>query len=142
MRPNQMSNVGLPTGRAIYRYFRDSGEAGIDILYLCLADHLATRGNTLDLNEWRAHALMTAHVLREHDGPSATPRTGKLLNGHDILKTFGLEPGPRIGQLLESLREAQAAGEITDRQQAVDYIRQMLYGPDRSKADRTSQGEK
>ena len=34
----------LPTGRAIYRYFRDVGDAGIDTLYLSLADHLATRG--------------------------------------------------------------------------------------------------
>ena len=44
MRPGQMSQEGLPTHRAIYRYFRDCGEAGIDILYLSLADHLATRG--------------------------------------------------------------------------------------------------
>ncbi len=142
MRPTQMSNVGLPTGRAIYRFFRDTGDAGIDILYLCLADHLAARGATLDLQEWNGHTAMTAYILQQHYGTAAQPRTAKLLNGHDILKTFGLEPGPRIGELLEALQEAQAAGEITDREQAVDYIRQMLNGPDRRGADRSSQGEK
>lgn len=143
MRPTQMSNVGLPTGRAIYRFFRDTGDTGIDILYLCLADHLATRGDTLDINEWRGHAFMTGHILQEHYGPSPAPRAQeKFLDGHAILETFGLEPGPRIGQLLESLREAQAAGEVTDRQQAINHIRQMLSGPDRPRADRPSQGEK
>jgi hypothetical protein len=68
---------------------------------------------------------MTAYVLQEQYGTSTTIKIkAKLLNGHDILKTFGLEPGPRIGELLEALQEAQAAGEITDRNQAIDYIRQ------------------
>ena len=52
LRPSQMSQVGHPSRRAIYRYFRDIGEAGIDILFLNLADHLATRGPHLSLAHW------------------------------------------------------------------------------------------
>ena len=47
LRPTQMSQDAMPTSRAIYRYFRDVGDAGIDTLYLSLADHLATRGPDL-----------------------------------------------------------------------------------------------
>ncbi len=126
LRPTQMSNEGIPTRRAIYRYFRDTGEAGIDLLFLCLADHLATRGASLDLSQWQEHAQMTGYVLEkrfEEESVSAPP---KLIDGHDVMKTFGIGPGPRLGELLEALREAQAAGEVADRKQALDYIKRLL----------------
>jgi len=47
LRPAQLSQEGLPTRRAIYRYFRDCDDASIDTLFLSLADHLATRGQNL-----------------------------------------------------------------------------------------------
>lgn len=128
LRPTQMSHEGVPTRRAIYRYYRDTGEAGIDILFLSLADHLATRGSSLNLRHWREHARMTAYVLAgrfEEEEISAPP---KLVDGHDVMKTFGLTPGPKVGELLESLREMQAVGEVSTRQQALDYIQQLLAG--------------
>ena len=39
---------------------------------------------------------------------------------------FGLSPGPVVGELLEALRETQAAGEVTTRRQALAYIRNLL----------------
>ncbi len=128
MRPNQMANEGLPTARAIYRYFRDTGEAGTDILYLCLADHLATRGGTLDDAAWREHAALTAYVL-ENRWPADEAAPPRLIRGDEIIKEFGVRPGPRVGRLLENLREAQAAGEIRTRAQAEAYLNQMLRGP-------------
>jgi len=126
LRPTQMSNEGIPTRRAIYRYFRDTGEAGIDLLFLCLADHLATRGASLDLRQWQEHTQMTGYVLEkrfEEESVSAPPR---LIDGHDVMKTFGISPGPRLGELLETLREAQAAGEVATREQALNYIKHLL----------------
>ena len=126
MRPTQMSNEGMPTDRAIYRYFRDTGEAGIDLLYLCLADHLAARGASLDMDEWREHCRITEYVLKKYLEEKTLSKPVSILNGHEIMKFLNLEPGPKVGTLLEELREAQAAGEITTREQAVTYIRQLL----------------
>jgi hypothetical protein len=44
------------------------------------------------------------------------------------MSNYGLEPGPKIGELLEALREAQAAGEVTDKQEALQYITRLLIG--------------
>jgi poly(A) polymerase len=126
LRPMQMSNEGIPTHRAIYRFFRDTGEAGIDLLFLCLADHLATRGPSLDLREWQEHARMTEYVLARHFEEASLSAPIKLIDGHDVMKAFGLSPGPRVGELLEALREAQAAGEVTTREQALHYVEQLL----------------
>jgi len=126
LRPLQMSHEGLPTHRAIYRYFRDTGEAGIDILFLSMADHLATRGTHLDPAQWQAHTQIVEYVLTKHMEEESLSVPPKLIDGHDLIKTFGLSPGPGVGELLETVREAQAAGEVTTRQQALDYIKHLL----------------
>jgi poly(A) polymerase len=126
LRPTQMSQQGLPTGRAIYRYLRDTGPAAIDILFLSLADHLAARGPDLLLTEWKWHAGQVNCILFEcnrQDGMTAPP---KLIDGHDLIKIFGLEPGPKIGELLEAVREAQAEGGVTNREEALSYIKNRL----------------
>jgi poly(A) polymerase len=126
LRPTQMSHEGMPTGRAIYRYFRDTGEAGINLLYLCLADHLAARATALDMSEWREHCRMTEYVLEKHFSAADTPAPLKILDGHEIMSIFNLEPGPVIGRLLEGLREAQADGEVNTRVEAVAYLKRLL----------------
>jgi poly(A) polymerase len=126
LRPGQMSQEGLPTRRAIYRYFRDCGEAGIDILYLSLADHLATRGPNLNLSGWREHARLVDYVLAQHAEQEKLVTPARMVTGHDLINIFNMKPGPRMGQLLESVREAQASGELTTREEALAYIREKL----------------
>jgi poly(A) polymerase len=126
LRPTQMSHEGMPTDRAIYRYFRDIGEAGIDLFYLCLADHLAARASALNLDEWREHCRMTEYVLDKHFTVTDTVTPPKILDGHEIMSIFNLDPGPMIGRLLEEIREAQAAGEIATREEAVAYVKRLL----------------
>jgi poly(A) polymerase len=124
LRPTQMGEP--PSRRAIYRYFRDTGDAGIDILYLSLADHLATRGPDLIPENWRQHTGNVRYVLEEHLKREQVVPPPKLVDGNDLMNVFGLAPGPRLGGLLESVREAHAAGELTTREQALDYIRNTL----------------
>jgi len=126
MRPGQMSQGELPTRRAIYRYFRDCGEAGIDILFLSLADHLATRGPNLNLSGWREHARLVDYVLAQHAEQEKLVTPAKLVTGHDLINIFNMKPGPRMGQLLESVREAQASGELATREEALALVRERL----------------
>ncbi|MFC2017024.1 CCA tRNA nucleotidyltransferase [Chloroflexota bacterium] len=126
LRPGQMSHDGLPSHRAIYRYFRDTGEAGIDILFLSLADHLATRGPQLDLTHWQEHAQMVEYILAQRFQEESLVIPPKLVDGHDLINIFGMSPGPKIGEFLEAVREAQASGEVTSRQETLSYIREHL----------------
>ena len=126
LRPTQMSHEELPSRRAIYRYFRDTGEAGIDILFLSLADHLATRGKQLDLAKWQEHAQMVAYILAQHFEEESLTVPPKLIDGHDLINLFGLSPGPKIGGMLEAVREAQAAGEVNTKEEALAYTERLL----------------
>ena len=126
LRPGQMSNAGLPTSRAIYRYFRDTGDAGTDILFFSLADHLATRGPRLDLAAWREHAQMVEYVLEQYSEQQDVVAPPRLVDGHDLISIFDMSPGPKMGEFLEAVREAQAAGEVATREEALSYINQHL----------------
>jgi len=125
LRPLQIARDGPPSRRALYRYFRDTGEAAIDVLFLSLADHLATVGPRLDWDDWRAHLAVVGYILawRFQEELAAPPR---LVTGHDLMEALGLSPGPLVGRLLETVQEAQAAGEVTTREEALALARQEL----------------
>jgi poly(A) polymerase len=126
LRPGQMSQEGLPSHRAIYRYFRDLGEAGVDTLYFSLADHLASRGPDLSLEGWREHADLVEYVIARHAEQEELVSPARLLSGHDLISVFNMKPGPRMGELLEAVREAQASGEIATREEALAFVRERL----------------
>jgi len=126
LRPAQMANEGMPTGRAIFRYFRDTEDAGIDILFLALADYLATHGPKLDINEWKHHNLSISFILTEHANQETRVLPVKLIDGHDLMDIFKLEPGRLLGELLNQVREAQAAQELSTREEALELVRKEL----------------
>jgi len=126
LRPVQMANEEFPTQRAIYRYFRDTGEVGIDILFLALADYLASRGPLASMEEWKRHCQLMNYILAEHDKQQAKILPVKLIDGHDIMNNFDLAPGPLIGKLLAIVNEAHASGELSTREEALALVRREL----------------
>ncbi len=46
-----------------------------------------------------------------------------LLNGNEIMEYTALPPGPMVGMLRDNLLKAQIAGEVTDRDSAIEFVR-------------------
>jgi poly(A) polymerase len=116
-----------PSRKAIYRFFRDTGKAGVDLVLLGLADLRGTQGSTLSQETWTA-ALDIARVLLENywEKPQETVTPPRLLDGNELMSELGLEPGRIVGQLLEAIREGQAVGKVENREQALDLAREHL----------------
>ncbi|MEJ5240631.1 MAG: HD domain-containing protein [Anaerolineales bacterium] len=117
----------LPSRRTVYRFFRDSGDAGIDLTLLALADLRATYGHTLTQQIWSAALDVCRYLLEqrlEHAKEAVHPP--RLLDGNELMQALGLTPGPQIGELLEAIREAQACGEVRDREEALEFARKYL----------------
>ena len=126
LRPAQMSNEGLPSSKAIYRYFRDTESAGLDILFLALADYLATHGPRLDVVEWQQHNQLISYIYQEHLKQQEKTLPVKLVDGHDIIAILGLSPGPIIGEILAKVQEAQATGEVNNKEEALSLARKLM----------------
>jgi tRNA nucleotidyltransferase/poly(A) polymerase len=116
-----------PSRKAIYRFFREAGEAGVDLVLLGLADLRGTYGPTLTQENWTA-ALDVARILLENywEKREETVAPPRLLDGNDLMKELNLQPGRVVGQLLEFIREGQATGKIESREQALDLAREQL----------------
>jgi putative nucleotidyltransferase with HDIG domain len=128
MRPLLLAQLDeLPSRRAIYRFFRDTGPAGVEVCLHALADTLATYGPGLSQDLW-ARQLDIARCLLEAwwERPEESVAPPALLDGHAIMSAFNLPPGPQIGRLLEALREAQATGLVLTRAQALDFTGQQI----------------
>jgi tRNA nucleotidyltransferase/poly(A) polymerase len=128
MRIHHLTKTGqLPTRKAVYRFFRDTGSAGVDVCMLALADILATYGPTMDVDTWQRQ-LQVTRVLLEcwFEKPEESIHPPVLLNGHDLQNELKLKPGHVMGQLLAIVHEAQAAGEIHNREEALEFARHWM----------------
>lgn len=125
LRPTQLGHEALPTRRALYRYYRDTGEAAESVLLLSLADAYSARGPEMSLEAWRGYVAYIAHVLARRDEDPAVARPVRLVTGEDVMAALGIAPGPAVGHLLAAIEEAQAAGEIAGREEALDLARRL-----------------
>jgi len=128
MRPLQLANgEDSLSPRAIYRFFRDLGPAGVDVCLVSLADMLATFGPALPQDAWPRHVNVVRSLLEawwEHPVERISPPA--LVDGDDLMNVFRLKPGPLVGELLEQIKEAQAAGEISQPEEALKLARDVL----------------
>ena len=128
LRPSQLRQAWeMPSRRAIYRYYRDLGEAAVDTLYLAMADFLAARGPELSPERWGNYARMIATVLETGaEPPYKEVHARGLVDGHDLINVLNIPQGPLIGTLLERLREAEAVGEVATREDALNLAACLL----------------
>jgi putative nucleotidyltransferase with HDIG domain len=108
--------------RTLWRYLRATAPYSADVTAFTVADRLATRGRNAD-------AAIDAHLeLAREVMPAALaePPREPLVRGDDLARELGIEPGPRLGELLAELEEDRYAGAVTTREQAIARARERL----------------
>jgi len=126
MRPGQFAALDEVTLRAVRRFFHATSQAGPDVLLHSLADHMATRGPNLNVAAWYAQARWTDALLDVIWGEESEP-VRPLLDGNDLMRALGIGPGPLVGQLLAAVSEAQAGGDITTPEAAIELARRLVH---------------
>ncbi|HEX4187696.1 MAG TPA: HD domain-containing protein [Solirubrobacteraceae bacterium] len=108
--------------RTVFAYMQATAPVEVDVTLLSVADRLATRGDRAE-ESTEAHLRVAAGLLEDalrwrREGP---PRP--LLRGDELAAELEIPPGPRIGELLVAIAEAQYAGELSTREQALERAR-------------------
>jgi putative nucleotidyltransferase with HDIG domain len=128
LRPMHLSQAGLISRRARFRFFRALGDEARDLLLLALADAAALDG-TSPLTVWvGAGGLVVRTLMAGADEEAAAAAAPALLRGEDVMAVFGLAPGPEVGRLLAMAREAQALGLVRTRDEALAHLRREAAG--------------
>jgi poly(A) polymerase len=108
--------------RTVFAYLGACSPVEVDVTLLSIADRLATRGEraseSIDTHMRLAGGLLADALRWRAEGP---PRP--LLRGDELAKALGIPTGPRIGELLAELAEAQYAGDLSTPEHAVAYAR-------------------
>lgn len=117
------------TALEIYRFWRQMGDDGIDLVMLTLADYLGATGHAYDQEIWlglveNAQILLEAYFEKREElvDPPA------LVNGDSLMEALGLSPSPKIRELLERIREGQVTGDIRSFDDAVKSAKTFLNG--------------
>ncbi len=125
----QARTAETPRPLDIYRYFHQYKSAGILGVFLALALVSAEYKKNSHQDDWIIFLDICRSFLEgwwEKKGQWVDPPI--LVDGDDIQNEFSISPGPRIGFLLESLREAQVERSISSREEAIQYLTDVVDG--------------
>lgn len=108
--------------RAMHSYLRRTEPVEVEVTLLSCADRMATRGDGQD--PWiAAHLELAGEVMGAALAWRVNGPPVPLLRGDELAQELGVTPGPELGELLASLEQAIYAGEVSDREQALEYAR-------------------
>ncbi|HET7009256.1 MAG TPA: HD domain-containing protein [Anaerolineales bacterium] len=124
LRPEWLERTPEISRRAIYRFYRSTGSTGVGVVLLSLADLLGRHVPPTPQDVWSSR-LEVARTLLEAWFESRPEKVepAPLLDGNEVMRLVGMTPGPKVGRLLEELREAQASGEIESVGDAQAFVR-------------------
>jgi poly(A) polymerase len=116
--------------REVYEYLRGTQPESVDVTLLTIADRLATQGERTKQDAIDAHLGLAREMIGEalewrREGPPRSP-----IRGDELAKELGIEPGPRLGSLIEEIEAARFAGEVNSRDDAVALARVLTEADD------------
>ena len=113
--------------RRVHEYLRATEPVGPDVTLLTVADRLSARGSgpfateeAIEAHLRLARDMLAATLDWRRDGPPEP-----LLRGDELAAALGIEAGPELGTLLAELEAAQYAGEIGNREEALERARRV-----------------
>lgn len=120
----------------IEKYFFNPNRPGDELLKLIYLDISATipKKGKPDFSSLRKLEKRIAEIKKLSGKKKELPKS--LLNGNEIMQYLKISSGPKIGELLEILRQAQLSGKIKTKKEGYEfldgYLKKGSTGPDPS----------
>ena len=129
MWPFHLNNARKRTGltpKAYLRLIKSVGDEFPGLFMLSMADSLAGEGAGKPPG-MEGDVASLFHEIETLYCRAIQPALAKrLLSGNDLIEIFELEPGPIFREIFDSLENAQVEGEVQDREQALNWVKNYL----------------
>lgn len=124
--PSQVMSAPEINEKIMMRYVRKSGDNAIDNILLAQADRLSARGEAVSdemvKNNISNLDRLLNFYLSVRDKLEPLP---KLLSGNEVMELLNIKPSPQLGEILNVLHEAQINGDVTTKEEAINFIKQL-----------------
>ena len=110
--------------KVMMRYIRKMEENVIDNIVIAKADRLSAQGPdvTKEMTENNLNGLQKLLDFYIEIKPTLRPLP-KLLNGNEIMEILNIKQSPKLGDIINQLKEAQLNEEINTREEAVKFVK-------------------
>ena len=110
--------------KVMMRYVRKSEDNAIDNIIIAQADRLSALGPEITeeivKNNIDSLNLLLDFYLNVRETLQPLP---KLLDGNEVMAILNLKPSPRLGEILEALKEAQISGDVLTKDDAINFVK-------------------
>lgn len=106
------------------RFIRKMENDVIDIITLAMADRLSARGieitdEIVEKNINNLKSLLNFYL----DNKDTLKPLPKLLSGEEIMDLLNIKPSKELGEIINSLKEAQLSGDVNTKKEALKFIK-------------------
>lgn len=109
--------------KAVFRMFRKLEDCTIDVLILAMADRLSAQGPAITQEMTQNNLnLLNKYLYMYKDFLETAKPLPKLLDGNEISEILNIPKGKELGNIIKQLQNAQLAGEIITKDDAITYI--------------------
>ena len=124
MYPSAVVSAPDMSEKTMMRYLRKSEDNAIDNILIAQADRLSALGPEItgEIVNNNINALNNLMDFCIETRKNIKPLP-KLLDGNEIMQILNIKPSPKLGEILDTLREAQISGDITTKEEAVNFIK-------------------
>jgi putative nucleotidyltransferase with HDIG domain len=121
--PSHVTSSSEITDKIYLRFIRKMETDVIDIIILAMADRLSARGieiteEIVNKNISNLNSLLNFYLLVK-DSLKPIP---KLISGNEIMDLLNIKPSKQLGEIINTIKEAQLNGEINTKEEAVNFI--------------------
>lgn len=106
------------------RYIRKMENDVIDNILLAKADRLSARGEAITEKILSDNINGLDKMLNFYlDIRETLKPLPKLLDGKEIMEILNIPPSPKLGEIVDALKEAQISGDINTKDEAVEFVK-------------------
>ncbi|MCD7878705.1 MAG: HD domain-containing protein, partial [Candidatus Gastranaerophilales bacterium] len=122
--PSSLVSAPDVSEKAFLKFYRKTDGYVIDVIILAMADRLSARGEQVTNEMVENNISNLTKLLNNYvEQKNQIKPVEKLLDGHQIMELLNIEQGPKLGKIIYELKEAQIAGDVNTKQEAIEFIK-------------------
>ena len=125
--PSSLVSAQDVQDKAFLKFYRKMDGYVIDVIILSMADRLSARGvkvtdDIVNKNISNLTKLLNDY-LEKYKNLKPLP---KLLNGKEIMNILNIKQSPKLGEVINELKEAQISGNVNTKEEAIEFVTNLM----------------